>query len=714
MKIPGGDVSFWEEDVPSHIKQEVQNNSEYQKKLQYVITKAYDRGSYKVNFISDGTRPSYDEPSIDETLYHQTFAFEAGDMFYAIHGINGRLLIDAVYCGNGLFDVWVAIQDFYDFAYMTDLYNCLSSYGKVSVCALNDIGATFQTLGIGRDYTVTLGFSYLYQDPNYSVNSGSGTTSGNSTGSTFDSSTQGGSSGTTYVENQYYRNPQATFTEGYYTGEWSNGAPNGYGKIVFSDVNGDGKRYSIATNTTTYYALSYEGNFSNGFRYGQGTTYYEGGYRDEGTYYGAWEANKVVFEGNRWLNNDLYNGYWPSWTIIAANTTTSKSETHGDWVSVSNKATYTVTYNANGGSGAPQSQIKTAGTPLTLSNSKPAREGYTFLGWATNSSASGASYRPGDSFLIDANTTLYAVWELKYVVPPTPTLNATSKSVSLAWTQEDSDGYYLWRHDWSLPYEQASKRLNNGNPVYSSYVDSEIVQGREYSYQLQSVRIAKEREYDGYGNSVSVTIPLASEALEKSIPSSWAQDSIIKAYDMGLIPEYMLADYSHTTTRIDFVRLAFNAIEQHSGWMQQVLYDNGLVDSIELGPSLVFDDVSFNCGYDEYDGYRVAALNALGIVLGVGNDKFEPYREITREEAAVLLSRVHSFLRWGEVRSYSYKNSTTNLYADNDSISSWAVYDVYNMKAIDVMNGIGNNRFSPKGTYTIEQSIVTFVRLLDK
>ena len=203
---------------------------------------------------------------------------------------------------------------------------------------------------------------------NTSSNSGSGTTSGNSAGSTSGGSTQGGSSGTTYVENQYYRNPQATFTEGYYTGEWSNGAPNGYGKIVFSDVNGDGKRYSIATNTTTYYALSYEGYFSNGFRYGRGTTYYEGGYRDEGTYYGAWEANKVVFEGNRWLSNDLYNGYWPSWTIIAANTTTSKSETHGDWVSVSNKATYTVSYNANGGSGAPQPQTKTAGTSLTLSN----------------------------------------------------------------------------------------------------------------------------------------------------------------------------------------------------------------------------------------------------------------------------------------------------------------------------------------------------------
>ena len=72
--------------------------------------------------------------------------------------------------------------------------------------------------------------------------------------------------------------------------------------------------------------------------------------------------------------------------------------------------TYTVSYNANGGSGAPVAQTKTAGTALTLSSTKPTRTGYTFKGWATSASGS-VAYQPGSSFATDANTTLYAVWE---------------------------------------------------------------------------------------------------------------------------------------------------------------------------------------------------------------------------------------------------------------------------------------------------------------
>ncbi len=72
--------------------------------------------------------------------------------------------------------------------------------------------------------------------------------------------------------------------------------------------------------------------------------------------------------------------------------------------------TFTITYNANGGSGAPASQTKTSGKALTLSSTKPTKPGYTFLGWATSSSASSAQYNPGGSFTTDANTTLYAVW----------------------------------------------------------------------------------------------------------------------------------------------------------------------------------------------------------------------------------------------------------------------------------------------------------------
>ncbi len=73
--------------------------------------------------------------------------------------------------------------------------------------------------------------------------------------------------------------------------------------------------------------------------------------------------------------------------------------------------TYTVSYNANGGTNAPNAQIKTHDVALTLFSTIPTRDGYTFLGWATNSSTTTATYQAGDSFTANANTTLYAVWE---------------------------------------------------------------------------------------------------------------------------------------------------------------------------------------------------------------------------------------------------------------------------------------------------------------
>lgn len=75
------------------------------------------------------------------------------------------------------------------------------------------------------------------------------------------------------------------------------------------------------------------------------------------------------------------------------------------------KKTYTVSYDANGGSGAPDAQTKTYGTALTLSGIVPSRMGYTFLGWSTDSTATAEEYKSGSSYVANENVTLYAVWK---------------------------------------------------------------------------------------------------------------------------------------------------------------------------------------------------------------------------------------------------------------------------------------------------------------
>ena len=73
---------------------------------------------------------------------------------------------------------------------------------------------------------------------------------------------------------------------------------------------------------------------------------------------------------------------------------------------------YNITYDANGGSDAPDAQQKGEKVQLTLRAGVPTREGYTFKEWNTAQDGSGDSYAPGATYTADGDATLYAQWEL--------------------------------------------------------------------------------------------------------------------------------------------------------------------------------------------------------------------------------------------------------------------------------------------------------------
>ncbi len=99
---------------------------------------------------------------------------------------------------------------------------------------------------------------------------------------------------------------------------------------------------------------------------------------------------------------------------------------------------YTLYYNANGGSGAPSSQ--SGSTTYTISSTRPTRSGYTFLGWSTSSSATSASYTAGDTITLSSNTTLYAVW--RYNAPTTYTLSYNANGGSGAPSSQSGSTTY--------------------------------------------------------------------------------------------------------------------------------------------------------------------------------------------------------------------------------------------------------------------------------
>lgn len=144
-----------------------------------------------------------------------------------------------------------------------------------------------------------------------------------------------------------------------------------------------------------------------------------------------------------------------NWLSSAQNKTYSPGAFYGYDESTTMKAqwsavTYTVSYNANGGSGAPGSQTKTHGTALTLSSTKPTRTNYTFLGWATTASATTATYAAGASYTANAAITLYAVWRLNYTKPRITNLN-----IYRADEQGDADNNgacVIVHSDWETDY----------------------------------------------------------------------------------------------------------------------------------------------------------------------------------------------------------------------------------------------------------------------
>ena len=122
------------------------------------------------------------------------------------------------------------------------------------------------------------------------------------------------------------------------------------------------------------------------------------------------------------------------------------------WVFTSDLTeTYTVSYNANGGSGAPGNQTKTYDVSLTLSSAIPTRAGYSFLGWSTNSSATSAQYGAGGVYTVNAGATLYAVWKAnQYNISydanggagaPSPQTKTHGTTLTLSSTEPTKTGY---------------------------------------------------------------------------------------------------------------------------------------------------------------------------------------------------------------------------------------------------------------------------------
>ena len=166
-------------------------------------------------------------------------------------------------------------------------------------------------------------------------------------------------------------------------------------------------------------------------------------------------------------------------------------------------------------------------------------------------------------------------------------------------------------------------------------------------------------------------------------PSLWATEYVNTAIELGLVPSELQSAYTQATTRAEFASLAVTLYETVTG------------REIAIDRSIAFSDTT---------DVNVHKAATIGVVMGVGGNRFDPNAELTREQAAVMLARLANALEQPFPPS-------APTFADNAQVSTWAADAVGQMQASGIMGGVGNNRFDPQGAYTREQSIVTIMRV---
>lgn len=215
----------------------------------------------------------------------------------------------------------------------------------------------------------------------------------------------------------------------------------GYTQTGWSTTDGGSKTYNLSASYTTNAATTL-------FPYWTANTYtvsYDKGANGTGTNTTATKTHDI----NLQLAGALFTR--TSYAQTAWSTTDGGDEAYalGDtytanaaitlypyWTYVT--PTYTVSYNANGGTGAPSNQTKIQDENLTLSSTTPTLGSCAFLGWATskaNAMNKIVAYSAGDPYTVNAAITLYAVWDTDSIV-----FRKTSSGMKFAFVSVKKNG----------------------------------------------------------------------------------------------------------------------------------------------------------------------------------------------------------------------------------------------------------------------------------
>lgn len=298
---------------------------------------------------------------------------------------------------------------------------------------------------------------------------------------------------------------------------WYTSATGGT-KVTSNTTMGDSNTEVFAHWAVAQYTVVYHANT------GSGTT-------PNSQTFGYSESINLASSSGLTLSNYTANGW------NTASGTNQSSNTHFDNGTVFNSASatfnsnrsvtlyvhwvgaqYTISYNANGGSGAPASQTGNYGTSLSIQTTIPTRTNYYFKGWNTKQDGSGDTYQPGETYNKYLTVTLYAQWE--------------SNNFSIAFDSNYLQDYNVTRNQVAFGIESRDNAFNSHSALsqglYTTgiYVKSAILDNYGtgvLSGQLMASTLERALYKASYSSGILGSINLSSAYTKNSItiPSSW-------------------------------------------------------------------------------------------------------------------------------------------------------------------------------------------------
>ena len=207
-------------------------------------------------------------------------------------------------------------------------------------------------------------------------------------------------------------------------------------------------------------------------------------------------------------------------------------------------------------------------------------------------------------------------------------------------------------------------------------------------------------------------------AADKVTYSAWAESDIMSAGSKGYldtvpqgnapaVTDLLGSDYTRAITRGQFATLAVRFYEQ---FMENYYPENNSTIAVNPGDDVFADSVGNEAMAKAYNlgilgGYN-SADSRSGVYVG-------PDDNITREQAATMLARLMQVIDEETGRGFYLTTNLDVTLPFTDTIADWALNSVKAMYHWGIMYGTSGTTFSGQSNYTIEQSIVTLMRIDD-